>query len=80
MVELERKLIDQNIDNLKNNEEKDMLVARLGDIKNRFNDLVREKAELQEELITSEEEKLKVSKAMIELQIENTSLNEMIQN
>lgn len=28
----------------------------------------------------SEEEKLKISKALIELQIENTSLNEMIQS
>ena len=49
-------------------------------MKQKFNDLVKSKAELQEELITSEEEKLKVSKALIELQIENTELNEQMQN
>ena len=49
-------------------------------MKNRYNSLVREKAVVQEELIKSEEEKLKVSKALIELQIKNSQLNEMIQN
>lgn len=34
------------------------------------------KAALQEELIASEEEKLNISKALIDLQIENTKLNE----
>lgn len=64
---------------MKTADEKDQLIVRLQDMKNRFNDIVREKAELQEELINSEEEKLKVSKALIELQIENVSLNEKIQ-
>jgi len=36
-------------------------------MKSKFNDLVKEKADLQGELIRSEEEKLKVSKALIEL-------------
>ena len=40
---------------------------RLNEIKNKFNDIVKSKAELQQELINSEEEKLKVSKALIEL-------------
>ena len=48
----------------------------MSDMKSRFNDLVKSKAELQEELIRAEEEKLKVSKALIELQIVNTQLNE----
>jgi len=52
----------------------------MSDMKNRFNDLVKSKAELQKELIAAEEEKLKVSKALIELQIVNTQLNEQIQN
>lgn len=65
---------------MKSNDEKDKLIVRLNEMKGRFNDMVREKAELQHELIISEEEKLKISKALIELQIENTSLNEMIQN
>lgn len=50
------------------------------EMKNKFNDLIKSKADLQGELIFCEEEKLKVSKALIELQIENTKLQEMIQN
>ena len=42
--------------------------------------MVQSKADLQGELIKSEEEKLKVSKALVELQIENTKLQEIIQN
>ena len=42
--------------------------------------MVKEKAELQDELINSEEQKLKVSKALIELQIENVHLQEQLQN
>ena len=42
--------------------------------------MVKSKADLQGELIKSEEEKLKVSKALVELQIENTKLQEIIQN
>ena len=50
------------------------------EMKSKFNDLVKSKADLQSELISSEEEKLKVSKALIELQIENTKLQEQISN
>jgi len=49
-------------------------------MKNKFNDMVKSKADLQSELIDSEEEKLKVSKALIELQIENTKLQEIVAN
>ena len=45
-------------------------------MKNRFNEVVKSKADLQQELINSEEEKLKISKALIELQIINANLNE----
>jgi len=46
----------------------------------KFQDLMKSKTELQGGLIESEEEKLKVSKAMIELQIENTKLQEVVHN
>lgn len=49
-------------------------------MKAKFNDLIQSKADLQSELISSEEEKLKVSKALIELQIDNTRLQELISN
>ena len=49
-------------------------------MKNKFQDVVKDKVDLQNQLIQSEEEKLKVSKALIDLQIENTKLNEQLQN
>lgn len=52
----------------------------MGEMKAKFNDLIKAKAELQSDLITSEEEKLKVSKALIELQIDNTALQEQLHN
>lgn len=80
VAELERKLLDTNIVNMKTKDESNRLISQMGEIKNKFNDVVKSKTELQQELITSEEEKLKVSKALIELQIENTQLNESLQN
>jgi len=73
-------LIDQNITTMKGSEERDRLIQRLADMKAKFNDLVKTKADLQQDLINSEEEKLKVSKALIELQIENTRINETLHN
>lgn len=46
-VELERKLIDQKINAMKQSDEKDKLIIRMNEMKGRFNDMVREKAELQ---------------------------------
>lgn len=43
-------------------------------------ELVKSKTELQQELIKSEEDKLEVSKALVELEMENTRLMDIIQN
>ncbi|CDW90229.1 kinesin-like protein [Stylonychia lemnae] len=80
IAELEKKLIDENLEKMKFTDEKTKLINRMQEMKSKFNELVRSKADLQAELIQSEEEKLKVSKALIELQIENTKLQEMISN
>ncbi len=80
VAELEKKLIEENLEKLRFTEDKQKLVTRMQEMKAKFNELVQSKAELQAELITSEEEKLKVSKALIELQIENTRLQEAVQN
>ena len=74
IAELERKLIEENLEKMKFTDEKTQLVNRMQEMKNKFNELVKSKADLQAELISSEEEKLKVSKALIELQIENTKM------
>lgn len=44
----------------------------MAEIKSRYNIIVKEKSLIQEELIKSEEEKLKISKALIELKIRNS--------
>jgi predicted nuclease with TOPRIM domain len=74
IAELEKKLIEENLDRMKFTDEKTKLINRMQEMKSKFNELVKSKADLQSELIQSEEEKLKVSKALIELQIENTKL------
>mmetsp|Transcript_452 Transcript_452/g.550 ORF Transcript_452/g.550 Transcript_452/m.550 type:complete len:1047 (-) Transcript_452:2300-5440(-) len=73
---LEKELIEGNLNKLKDNDEKSMLLQRLKELKESFNKLVKEKADLQADLIASEEDRLQVSKALIELQIENAQLLE----
>jgi len=80
IAELEKKLIEENLEKMKMADEKSWDRNKMQEMKAKFNDIVKSKADLQGELIKSEEEKLKVSKAMIELQIENTKLQEIIQN
>ena len=80
IAELEKKLIEENLERMRFTDDKGKLVSRMQEMKGKFNDLVQSKADLQAELIQSEEEKLKVSKALIELQIENTRMQEMISN
>ena len=52
------------------------MTERIAQINARVNNLLVEKAQLQQERIASEEEKLKVSKVLVDLQIENASLLE----
>ncbi len=80
IAELQKQLIEGDLDRMKFVDEKTKLINRMQEMKSKFNDLVKSKADLQAELIGSEEEKLKVSKALIELQIENTKLQELVSN
>jgi len=48
-------------------DEKQRLGGKLSEIREKYNGLLKEKAELQTELIKSEEDKLEVSKALVEL-------------
>ena len=80
IAELEKKLIEENLDKMRFTDDKQKLIMRMQEMKGKFNELIQTKADLQAELIQSEEEKLKVSKALIELQIENTRLQELMQN
>lgn len=80
IIELEKKLIEDNIDKLRTADEKQRMAQKLQELREKYNALVRSKSDLQGELIRSEEEKLEISKALVELQIENTKLMEVMQN
>ncbi|KRX05294.1 P-loop containing nucleoside triphosphate hydrolase [Pseudocohnilembus persalinus] len=80
VVELEKKLIENHLDKMRQADDKQRLANKLAELREKFNQIVREKGDLQGELIKVEEEKLEVSKALVELQIENTRLMEILQN
>lgn len=79
-MDVEKKLLEENLQRVNDANEKQALTQKLVQLRDRFNDLVKSKADLQGELIASEEEKLQISKSLVELQIENTKLMEIIQN
>lgn len=80
IVELEKKLIEDNLDKMRTADEKSRLSGKLAELREKYNQLVKSKSDLQAELIKSEEEKLEISKALVELQIENTKIMEMLQS
>jgi len=43
------------------------MASKLSEIREKYNNLLKEKSDLQSELIRSEEDKLEVSKALVEL-------------
>jgi coiled-coil domain-containing protein 78 len=61
---------------IKLREDNKTVYAKLQEFRKRYNELVNSKAGLQEQLLKSEEEKLRVSKALVDLQIENNDLVE----
>jgi hypothetical protein len=73
---LEKKIIEDDGVRVALLEEREQLRERIAQINARVNNLLVEKAQLQQERIASEEEKLKVSKVLVDLQIENASLLE----
>jgi len=46
IAELEKKLIEENLERIKYTEEKQKLIARMQEMKGKFNDLVQSKADL----------------------------------
>lgn len=80
VVEMEKRLIEHNLESLRLSEEKSALSHKVGDLRGQYNTLVQQKNSFQNELIKSEQEKLEVSKALVDLQMENTKLMEILQN
>lgn len=72
--ELEKQLIDNNLEKLKFIEQRSQLTERIRDLKESYNKIVNEKVELVSQLIDSEEQNLIIGKALIEMKIENNQL------
>eukprot|EP01022_Parablepharisma_sp_SALTPOND_P018007 TRINITY_DN292_c0_g1_i1.p2 TRINITY_DN292_c0_g1~~TRINITY_DN292_c0_g1_i1.p2 ORF type:complete len:881 (+),score=151.65 TRINITY_DN292_c0_g1_i1:32227-34869(+) len=80
IAELEKRLIGGNLETMKFVEEKKGMASKLQELKDKYNAVVKQKAEIQSQLLNAEEEKLSLSKGLIEQQIENAKLQEQIQN
>jgi len=79
IAELERKLIDGNIDEGRLNEERNEMDKRLQQLKDKYNALLKQKANIQKQLLVVEEEKLSISQGLIVQQIENSKLKEELE-
>ena len=53
---------------------------KISELRQKYSDLVRQKAELQQDLIKSEEEKLEIARSLVEMEMENTRLLDIISN
>lgn len=57
-MNVETKLVEENLQRMKDAEEKQQLTQKLVELRDKYNELVKSKADLNAELIASEEEKL----------------------
>eukprot|EP00944_MAST-04C_sp_MAST-4C-sp1_P002321 g2321.t1 len=73
---LNEKGVKNNLEILKLREDNKLVYTKLQEFRKKYNELVNSKASLQEQLLKSEEEKLRISKALVDLQIENNDLVE----
>ena len=79
-LDVEKKLIEENIQRMKASEENEKLAKKIVELRDQYNGLTQKYADLKAELIASEEQKIQITKTLIEVQIENTKLLEMMQN
>ena len=73
---LKEKGVKDKLEILKLREDNKLVYQKLQEFRKKYNELVNSKASLQEQLLKSEEEKLRISKALVDLQIENNDLVE----
>lgn len=76
IAELEKELIEGNLDKLDYYNDRVKLADKIRGLKDSYNQMVKSKSELEEELIRCEEERLSITKQFIDLQIEHTALEE----
>ena len=71
---LEGDVVRHNLGTLKLRDDNKRTLEKLMEFRQKYNDLVMSKARMQETMIQSEEDRLRVSKALMDLQIENSRL------
>lgn len=80
MVDLQGKVIAAERGRSAAVNEKQKVVAMLADVRAKYRDLLQAKTTLQAELIASEEERLKLSQTLIDMQMHETDLRETLAN
>jgi hypothetical protein len=77
--ELEGKLIKENLAKLKVKEQQEALAKTVGEYRVKYQELVESEVGLRKQLLENEREKLRLSKALVDLQLENSTLMESIE-
>lgn len=80
LIELEKRVVEDNLGKIKTIDSNERLSKQLGSLHEQYTRLKRQNDAMKADLIRSEEEKLQVSEAVIQLQIENTRLQSELQN
>jgi len=78
IINLEKRLVNENMNKLSFIGERKAILTQLKELKDKYNEVVRQKAEAQETLLRAEEEKLALSQSVIQLQIDNAKLQESL--
>jgi hypothetical protein len=78
--ELEGRVIKDNLEKLQLKEDREGIYAKLLQFRSKYNELVSSKAEVHKSLLEAEEEKLRLSKLLLELRIEGSQQAEKAEN
>ena len=68
--ELEGRVITANMEKVRLGDEREKLMAQFNTLREKFTDLAETKAQLQQQLIMSEEDRLKIAETLIDLKME----------
>jgi len=72
LTELEGRLIKDNLEKIQLKDDKHQVYSKLMEFRTKYNELVEGKSDVQKSLLDAEEEKLKLSKALLDLKIEQS--------
>ena len=79
-IDLEKKVVEENINKIKGINNSEKLARQVGQLHEQYKTLKRQNDMLKADLIKSEEEKLKLTDCLLELQVENSHLQSEVQN